>query len=447
MLQATSQRQELSREIFKTSRLMDFFSVKELTAQVGHPERDWPLVAIKELLDNALDACEDTETAPVIHVTADGNGIEVTDNGPGLPSCAIDAILDFSVRVSSREAYVSPARGAQGNALKTLIAMPFVLDKESGTLEIGACGARHTITCMVDRLQQKPVIHRHEESVFVKNGTSIKVHWPDSASSILQEARPRILQMVLSFAVLNPHLTLTLDLFGEAHRWSALDSQWRKWKANEPTSPHWYNLEALKRLIAAYIAHDGSQGRERTVREFISEFRGLTSTAKQKAVLKDVALSRQPLAVLVKDGALDDERIAALLAAMRAHSVPVKPQVLGVVGKEHFKTRLAALGGEMDTFKYVCERGETDGLPWVIETAFVWTPDTARRLIAGVNFSPGIVNPFREFGPYGMGLEAVLEQQRSGRGEPVALVVHMACPRVNYSDRGKSAVVMGGEHG
>jgi hypothetical protein len=51
----------------------------------------------------------------------------------------------------------------------------------------------------------------------------------------------------------------------------------------------------------------------------------------------------------VKDGALDDERIAALLAAMRAHSVPVKPQALGVVGKEHFKTRLASLGGDMET--------------------------------------------------------------------------------------------------
>jgi hypothetical protein len=83
----------------------------------------------------------------------------------------------------------------------------------------------------------------------------------------------------------------------------------------------------------------------------------------------------------------------------------------------------------------------------VIETAFVWTPDKERQLIAGVNFTPSIINPFRDLGRYGMGLEAVLEQQRTGRDEPVALVVHMACPRVNYSDRGKSAVVMGAEHG
>jgi DNA topoisomerase VI subunit B len=48
---------ELKRETFTTSRVLDFFSEKELIAQVGHPVRDWPLVVVKELVDNALDAC------------------------------------------------------------------------------------------------------------------------------------------------------------------------------------------------------------------------------------------------------------------------------------------------------------------------------------------------------------------------------------------------------
>ena len=42
------------------------------------------------------------------------------DNGPGIAGDVVDDILDFTVRVSSREAYVGPTRGAQGNALKTL---------------------------------------------------------------------------------------------------------------------------------------------------------------------------------------------------------------------------------------------------------------------------------------------------------------------------------------
>ena len=62
-----------------------------------------------------------------------------------------------------------------------------------------------------------------------------------------------------------------------------------------------------------------------------------------------------------------------------------------------------------------------------------------------MNWSPGIVNPFRELGKFGQSLDSVLEQQRAGRDEPVVLVLHMACPRVEYTDRGKSAVVIDGD--
>src|SRR5437870_3408772 len=107
---------KLKRETFSTSRLLDFASVKELTAQTGHEADEWPLVIAKELIDNALDACEEGNIAPVISVTVEKSGITVRDNGPGLPVSTVESILDFTVRVSSREAYVSPTRGAQGNA-------------------------------------------------------------------------------------------------------------------------------------------------------------------------------------------------------------------------------------------------------------------------------------------------------------------------------------------
>src|SRR4051812_9989729 len=150
----------LERTTLTTSRLLDFASEKELRAQTGHGTNDWPLVILKELMDNALDACEDAHIAPEIKVTVDGTGITVEDNGPGLPAETISGVLDFAVRVSSNEAYVSPTRGAQGNALKTIVAMPFVLDGESGKVEIEANGVLHTITFRVDRIRQEPVIER-----------------------------------------------------------------------------------------------------------------------------------------------------------------------------------------------------------------------------------------------------------------------------------------------
>jgi DNA topoisomerase VI subunit B len=122
----------LIRKMFKTSRLAEFCSQKELVNQTGHVIEDWPLVVLKELIDNAIDAAEEAGTAPIIKLVVSLHEIAVSDNGPGIAPEAVANILDYTARVSSREAYVSPTRGAQGNALKTILAMPFALNGERG---------------------------------------------------------------------------------------------------------------------------------------------------------------------------------------------------------------------------------------------------------------------------------------------------------------------------
>lgn len=70
----TSAAAKLDRTTFRTSRLLDFASTKELTAQTGHPPADWALVVVKELVDNALDACEEAGIAPDIAVRVGAHG-------------------------------------------------------------------------------------------------------------------------------------------------------------------------------------------------------------------------------------------------------------------------------------------------------------------------------------------------------------------------------------
>jgi len=135
---------------------------------------------------------------------------------------------------------------------------------------------------------------------------------------------------------------------------------------------------------------------------------------------------------------------------MQAASRPVKPADLGVIGRDHLAQRLAEMGCVRESVDYRKKEGVSDGVPWVVETAFGWLGDGAsadRTLVTGVNWSPGIVNPFRQLGRYGQSLDSVLEQQRAGHREPIVLVLHLACPRVEYTDRGKSAVVIGGSGG
>jgi hypothetical protein len=436
----------LKREAFRTSRLLDFCSERELTKQIGHGTDRWPLVVLKECVDNAIDDAEEGGIAPVIGVEVTGKAVVITDNGRGIPDETIAGILDFSVRVSSREAYCSPTRGAQGNALKTIVAMPFALDGSKGDILIESRGVAHRIAFTVDHIRHEPKVDHVRQRSNVKKGTRITVRWPGSACSKLEEAKPHFLQMAEDYGWLNPSLSLSVVWKGKrAVDYKASNPKWEKWRPHHPTSPHWYDEARLRRLMGAYIARDQDRGCEpRTVREFVSEFRGLSGTAKQKRVLEQVGASRLSLPQFFGNG--DSAKIDKLLAAMKRHSKPVKPLDLGCIGNKHFAARFKSAGADPETFQYRRIVGETDGIPDVIETAFGYCPDgaDARRIITGLNWSPAIGNPFRSLGAYGESLDTILAEQRSGRNEPIIFVLHLARPRIEYTDHGKTALVIPG---
>jgi DNA topoisomerase VI subunit B len=156
---------KLTRVAFRVSRLMEFCTRGELQNQTGHSMQEWPLVVAKELIDNALDACEEAEVAPSITVKVEPGVIIVEDNGDGIDAGTVASVLDYSVRVSSREAYCAPTRGAQGNALKTILAMGYVIAREivhdaeaAGVTIVEARGVRHRIEFRVDHINNQPKI-------------------------------------------------------------------------------------------------------------------------------------------------------------------------------------------------------------------------------------------------------------------------------------------------
>jgi DNA topoisomerase VI subunit B len=436
----------LERETFKTSRLLDFCSARELTKQIGHGVAQWPLVILKEPVDNALDAAEEASIAPAIGVEVADGTITITDNGPGIPAETVAGVLDFSVRVSSREAYASPTRGAQGNALKTIVAMAFALDGAKGETVIESRGTRHQITFKVEHIRHQPKLDHACSSSDVKIGTRVTVRWPVCASSKLDEAKSQFLQMADDFGWLNPHLSISAIWNSSCCvDFAASNRSWQKWQPHYPTSPHWYDPARLRRLMGAYIARDQDQGREpRTVREFISEFRGLSGSAKQKLVLEEVGASRLSLPEFFGTGdQVNTASIAMLLAAMQQHTKAVKPQDLGIIGKEHFASRFQTAGADLEAFWYRRNCGDTDGIPDVIETAFGWCPKgECRRIITGVNWSPTIGNPFRSIG--GESLDTILANQRCNFEEPIIFVLHLARPRIDYTDHGKTAIALNG---
>jgi hypothetical protein len=140
------------RKAFTISRLAEFVSESELVKQIGHPVADWPLVILKEAVDNALDEAEEAGVPPGIEISVDASEDEpgeiiVHDGGRGIPVETVEKLIDYSARTSSRAAYASPTRGAQGNFLQTAIAMPYALAGEDcKTVVIESRGVEHRIS-------------------------------------------------------------------------------------------------------------------------------------------------------------------------------------------------------------------------------------------------------------------------------------------------------------
>ncbi len=74
-------------------------------------------------------------------------------------------------------------------------------------------GVEHEIVFSVDSFRQEPVTDHQRRTTNVKTGTIVTVLWPNSACSILVDAKARFLQIAEDFTWLNPHLTLTVQWF------------------------------------------------------------------------------------------------------------------------------------------------------------------------------------------------------------------------------------------
>jgi hypothetical protein len=269
--------------------------------------------------------------------------------GHGLPSDAVGSA------VSDKAAYVSPTRGAQGNALKTALAIPYVLSgARPSVVTIEARGLRHEIRVATDHIARRPQIEHMVAEIAETKGTTIRISLDSACLELPVEEGGFLQELVFDYSLFNPHASFRLDDGEfEALELERTANDWTKWLPSDPTSAHWYNAERLENLIGSFIAAERTGGRARTVREFVSEFRGLSGSAKQKQVMREGGTERAYLHDLgTGGGSLNRSALERLLAAMQEFSSPVKPDGLGVLGEQHFRQRLLVEGDPDARFRY-----------------------------------------------------------------------------------------------
>jgi hypothetical protein len=308
------------------------------------------------------------------------------------------------------------------------------------TIEAG--GARRRILVKQDALAEQPKIDHVSEGCVVKTGTLIRVDWPETACfpprwqypgfSNDEDTGLNARGLLDAFAILNPNASIWLD--GECLRSAARLPD--RWCAHQATSPHWYDEQQLRALIAAYIGRERQgEGRAMSLREFVSTFAGLSGSKQPPKVLKDAAIEGLNLADLVEGEDLSGKMVKALLSSMQKAARPVKPDRLGAIGKDRLSAMLQEIyGAEEEGIEgYRILRGEAEGRPFVVEAAAELLPvEDERTLILGLNWTPCLSRHAFE------DLDGVLAEAAVDWDDPVVLAVHVVTPYAAFTDRGKT---------
>ena len=410
---------------------------------------------MKELIDNGLDACETAGVAPEVGVEVEQEDgalrLAVSDNGYGIPPEVVRKALDYSIRVSDKAAYRSPTRGAQGNALKTIIGIPYALGSRE-PIVVAARGVQHTIRPWVDPAGEVRVPHAEVPVASLGGaGTRVSLEIPDKG----QDFDP--LHWVRSFAAFNPYATFRYqgktDLSEEAEIYkSTREPPFKKYVPSEPTSPHWYSPASLKTLVFSHIAAARAGGRDLPLGEFVRQFQGLTGTAKARGVCANLPAFKH-----LSDFENDPDAVGGLLVGMREATKPPKHRAFGFVGEEHFRTFFENVY-EVKEFRYVRRSGSLpSGLPFVFEFALAHL-DQPGHLYTAINYSPTFGDPLEGTtlaGPKfkASGIRGFLSQ---GHALPkadrawyyasasVAVAAHIITPAPAFLDRGKTRLDMEG---
>jgi DNA topoisomerase VI subunit B len=430
-------REMYHRRVFSTPRAAEFLEIEALQAQTGQYRDAFGDVVVKEVIDNALDACEFAGVTPKIEVRLDDADYTwVGDNGPGVAPELVERILDFSTLTSDKAVYRSPTRGAQGNALKTVVGIPAALGIAEPVV-IEACGVRHEIAVSIDPGGNVVVVH---ERAAIGQTTGTRIGVPIVPNE----------DWVRRFVMFNPHaFVIDHGQSGDSDNADSyrptVNSGWCKPLPTDRTSPHWYDEAAMRRLVFAHIGARRNGSPDVPLGTFIRQFAGLSSPSKAKLVAAAV-----PGISHLSDLEAGSDLIAVLLTAMKSEAAVPKPAVLGRIPEEHHRAYLDKWFGVRQFWFKRKALLDGRGVPWLVEVAVATTVDEG-DVFYGTNYSPTFSDPLAGWRIPGhedmtSGADGFLSEADAFPGESNdkhrACVMHIVCPALDFLDKGKTRLAV-----
>lgn len=441
----------MARTFHEDNRTFSNFQPSELVKLCGVSQGRWPIYVAKELLDNAAAALEEHRIKnPMIRISIDEGGVSIFDNGPGIADVILDKVLDFDSFGGSNRHHKLPTRGAQGNAIMTIIGIASIWNVP---VELSRpCGPKLSIYANVDPVRQEVSIER--EIIGEPKMSGIELRWPDGGLPCKRYGvkASDIEDIVRMFAQLNPHITFmvrglkgmwSLPRVANARPAFVLSSMHK-----ECGSASWFTVdEFADRLAADVRARPGLD-----VAQWLREFEGMAASIGACSsdwgghTVESIA-GETPEDVTV---AATELRRWAIAAGSNIR----KPRFDGI-GQARMFDYMESIGADSQTIEYnarsgTFERGDAE-IPYIVEVAVAQMPDGYRYApdpILGMNRtvlygSPTFSVKWREkvrgqWHELRGDLGALCRAYQIDHGKtPAAVMVHITCPSPGYSGYGK----------
>ena len=412
------------------------------------------ITAVKESVDNSLDACEEVRILPDIRIEVkrlEGNRVELItqDNGPGIPRDSIEHVFGKFL-LGSRFHAIRQTRGQQGIGI-TGVVMYSQLTTGAKTRVVSKVKDDATAVFVdlgIDTRKNKAIKSGEIRDTWIDNVTGEEVEHGLRIETVMnakyQRGRQSVYQYLRMTSIVNPHATITLtvqdkdgDIIEEGHWERTTDRLPRVVKEIKP-HPHGIHLGTLQRMLR--------EAEERKMTSFLRHnFSGISMRAARE-ILEKAGLdeSRQPRRIRAEEAQLivDSFQKVKVLNPPTDCLSPIEDLLIKKGLSKAIDSRFASTATR--------EPQVTQGNPFQVEVGLVFGGDlNSDSPIEILRFANRVPLMYQQGGCL---LTKALEsvdwkryglEQPGGRGipkGPAAVLIHLASTNVQFTSEAKEAV-------
>lgn len=411
------------------------------------------ITAVKEAVDNALDACEEARILPdiVVQITKVDNKkdilqLDVEDNGPGIPRTSIEKVFG-QLLFGSRFHAIRQSRGQQGIGITGVVMYSQLTTGDPTHVEskIAKEATAVAVDIGLDTRKNKAVKSNQDRVDWGEKVHGLKIRTTMKAK--YQKGRQSVWQYLRMTSIVNPHADiLFIDPDGQKHHWPRVTEKLPgRVEAIKP-HPNGIELGQLQRLC-------GESSESRMTTFLRRNFSGVSGRAAKE--LCEVAELEEKL----KPKSLKADQIRSLLEAFQGERTlrgkPVKllnppTSCLSPIEELLIKKGLSKTIDSKFVTTMTRAPSVTQGNPFQIEVGLIFGEGMAAdKPVEILRFANRVPLMYQQGGCL---LTKAIESvdwrqygldQAGGRGVPkgpAAILVHLASTNVQFTSEAKEAL-------